>query len=234
MTLQSRAESQERNPFITPNAESAAKDPDSSRESSVDSTGVAAELNDVDSVVYRLVPASHLQVKTGKAGLFGFAGHEHLIEARAFSGTVVFFPKKPASSHVEITVPTDSLRVLSPPDTAEIRKVTAAMRADVLHTSQYPEIRLISKQVTPTSDGLKMIGALTLTGQTREIPLLIKFQAGPDTLKASTSFSVKQTDFGIKPYSGGPAGTVKVADKVTFNIKAVAVRQGSASARASR
>jgi polyisoprenoid-binding protein YceI len=79
-----------------------------------------------------------------------------------------------------------------------------------------------------------MVGALTLTGQTREIPLLIKFQAGPDTLKASTSFSVKQTDFGIKPYSGGPAGTVKVADKVTFNIKAVAVRQGSASARASR
>src|SRR5690349_2971067 len=92
-----------------------------------------------DSVVYRLISASHLQVKTGKAGLFGFAGHEHVIEARGFSGTVVLYPRNQASSHVEITVPTESLRVLSPPDTAEIRKVTAAMRSDVLHTSQYPE-----------------------------------------------------------------------------------------------
>jgi len=36
---------------------------------------------------------------------------------------------------------------------------------------------------------------------------------------------VKQTDFGIRPYRGGPGGTVRVADKVTFDISAVAVRQ---------
>jgi hypothetical protein len=35
---------------------------------------------------------------------------------------------------------------------------------------------------------------------------------------------VKQTDFGIKPYSGGPGGAVKVADRVTFNFDVVAVR----------
>src|SRR6476661_10528305 len=107
MTPQSRAQCQERNPFTTPSAESAVSDLHSSREPG-DSSWVAAELSDADSVVYRLIPASHLQVKTGKAGLFGFAGHEHLIEARAFSGTVVFFPKRPVSSHVRITVPTES------------------------------------------------------------------------------------------------------------------------------
>jgi len=36
---------------------------------------------------------------------------------------------------------------------------------------------------------------------------------------------VKQTDFGIKPFRGGPAGTVRVADRVTFEIEAVAVRE---------
>jgi len=51
-------------------------------------------------------------VKTGKAGLFGFAGHSHLIRARAFSGQVAYYPKAPANSHLEITVLADSLEVL--------------------------------------------------------------------------------------------------------------------------
>ena len=57
-----------------------------------------------DSVVYRLDPATRLVVKTGKAGLFGFAGHSHLIQARAFHGEVVYYPRDPASSRVDITV----------------------------------------------------------------------------------------------------------------------------------
>ncbi len=81
-----------------------------------------------DSVVYRLLPASRLEVTTGKAGLLGFAGHPHTIRARGFTGRIVRYPEAPAHSHVEITVPTDSLEVLTPPDTEEIRKVTEAMR----------------------------------------------------------------------------------------------------------
>jgi polyisoprenoid-binding protein YceI len=188
----------------------------------------------VDSVVYRLVPSSRLEVKTGKAGLFGFAGHTHVIRARAFSGNVVYYPHAAARSHLQITVQTDSLEVLTPPDTAEIRKVTAAMRTETLHTDQYHEIRLVTKEVTPTADGFHMVAALTLVGQTRDVPIDVSVDLGTDTLRAATTFAIKQTDFGIKPFSGGPAGTVKVADKVTFNIDAVAVqaaaRPGSAAA----
>ena len=91
-----------------------------------------------DSVTYRLAPSSWLTVKTGKAGLFGFAGHTHVIRADAFHGQVVYYPKAPASSHLEITILTDSLEVLTPPDTAEIRKVTEAMRTEVLHPADHP------------------------------------------------------------------------------------------------
>jgi len=45
-----------------------------------------------------------------------------------------------------------------------------------------------------------------------------------DTLRASGGFSVKQSDFGIKPYHGGPGGTVRVADQVTFVFDVIAVR----------
>ena len=38
------------------------------------------------SVVYRLTSSSRFEVRTGKAGVFGFAGHGHLVRARAFTG----------------------------------------------------------------------------------------------------------------------------------------------------
>ena len=188
--------------------------------------GVPAGFEGVDSVVYRLIPSSRLEVKTGKAGLFGFAGHSHVIRARAFSGTVVYYPHAPTRSHLQMVVAADSLEVLTPPDTAEIRKVTAAMRADVLQTDQYHEIRLVSKKVAPTADGFHIVGAFTLVGQTRDVPIDLSVHLGADTLRAEGTFSIKQTDFGIKPYSGGPAGTVKVADRVTFTIDAAATRAG--------
>jgi polyisoprenoid-binding protein YceI len=188
--------------------------------------GSPIDFEGVDSVIYRLSPNSRLEVKTGKAGLFGFAGHTHLIRARAFSGQVVYYPKAPPNSRLDITVIADSLEVLTPPDTAEIRKVTEAMRADVLHVDQYHKIRLISRQVAPNADGFHIVGALTLVGQTREVPIDVVVHLGLDTLRAAGKFSVKQTDFGIKPYSGGPAGTVKVADRVTFDIDVIAVRVG--------
>lgn len=183
-----------------------------------------ARLDGVDSVVYRLTRDSRLEVKTGKAGLFGFAGHSHSIRARAFTGQVVYYPRMADSSHLEITVAADSLEVLTPPDTAEIRKVTQAMRTEVLHTDQYPEILLVSRTVNRTSDGFRVIGGLTLAGQTHDVPIAVHVELGSDTLRAKTAFAVKQSEFGIKPYSGGPAGTVKVADRVKFDIEVIAIR----------
>ncbi len=177
-----------------------------------------------DSVVYVLSSASRFQVKTGKAGLLRFAGHDHVIRARAFSGRVVYYPDTPSDSRVEIVVPVDSLEVLTPPDTAEIRKVTEAMRTEVLHADQYHEITFVSTAVTATSGGFQVQGELTLVGQTRHVSADVQVELGADTVRATGSFSVKQTDFGIKPYRGGPGGMVRVADRVTFGLEAVGIR----------
>lgn len=178
-----------------------------------------------DSVVYDLSASSHLDVRTGKAGLLGFAGHEHLIRASGFSGLIVLYPDQPAASHVTVSVATDRLEVLTPPDTAEIRKVTAAMREEVLDASHYAEIQLTARVGERAGDTLRLQGALTIKGQTREVPLVVQVLIGADTLRANTTFTVKQTDFGIRPYRGGPGGTVRVADRVTFVIEALAIRR---------
>ena len=184
----------------------------------------AAQAAERDSVVYVFTPASRFEVKTGKAGLLGFAGHGHVVRARAWSGRIVYYPTSLADSRVDVVVPVDSLEVVTPPDTAEIRKVTETMRREVLHPDRYPIITFVSTAVTPTGDGLQVQGRLTIVGQTRDVAMAVRLQTAGDTLQATGRFSVKQSDFGIKPYRGGPAGTVRVADRVEFNVAAVAIR----------
>lgn len=177
-----------------------------------------------DSTVYLLSSASRLEVQTGKAGLLSFVGHEHRIRARAFDGRIVYRADTPTASHILIVIPTDSLEVLTPPDTAEIRRVTATMRTEVLDVARYPEIRFESRSVALHGTTLHLVAALTIKGQTRDVPVDATLDMGRDTLRVTATFAIKQTDFGIRPYRGGPGGTVRVADRVTFVIQAVATR----------
>jgi polyisoprenoid-binding protein YceI len=177
-----------------------------------------------DSTVYHVDPASRLVVKTGKSGLFGFAGHAHVIRARAISGVLVHHPDTRAS-YLRIEVPTDSLEVLTPPDTAEIRKVTEAMRTEVLHVDRHPRMTFAADSLDARSGKMAMQLAVTMEGVTRMVPVTADVTIDADAVRATGTFTAKQTDFGIKPFSGGPGGTVKVADRVTFCFDLRAFRE---------
>jgi polyisoprenoid-binding protein YceI len=168
-----------------------------------------------DSTVYHIDPASRLVVKTGKAGLFGFAGHTHVIQARAVTGELVYHPGRP-TSRLRLEVPTDSLEVLTPPDTAEIRKVTEAMRTEVLHVDKHPKMTFAADSLNARNGQMQLQLAVTMEGTTRKVPVTADVTIRSDTLRATGTFVAKQTDFGIEPFRGGPGGTVKVADEVTF------------------
>ena len=117
-------------------------------------------------------------MKTGKAGVFGFVGHNHLIESHAVHGEVVYYPREPERSHLEITVDAESLQVLTPPDTEEMRKVGETMRTQVLRTADYPVIRLVSQEVQRKEGGFHVVGAMTLVGRTRTVPLDVLTRGG--------------------------------------------------------
>ena len=175
----------------------------------------AVQASPTDTTVYRLEPSSRLVVKTGKAGLFGFAGHSHVIQARGVTGDLVYRPGRPASS-LQLRVPTESLVVLTPPDTQEIRKVTESMRTDVLHVDRYPEMRFSADSLGAREGRMSFPLAVTMAGTTRMVPVTAEVTIGGDSIRARGTFTARQSDFGIEPFSGGPGGTVKVADKVTF------------------
>jgi polyisoprenoid-binding protein YceI len=177
-------------------------------------------------VTYSLSPESRLDVVTDKAGLLGAFGHDHRIRARSFSGTIVYDSTDVAASRVEITVQCQSLDVL--PIGADRRdgpRVEEAMREQVLHVDRWPTITFRSRSVTPIGDRLRVTGDLTLAGQTHPVTADMKVQAGQRALVATGAFSIKQTDWGIEPYSGA-LGTIKVADEVTFELQIVGVPVG--------
>jgi polyisoprenoid-binding protein YceI len=174
-----------------------------------------------DSIVYTVLPQSRFEVVVGRSGLLSAFGHDHLIRARAFSGRAVYRPA--SESRVEIAIRSDSLEVLTPPDTAEIRKVTEVMREQVLQVTRYAAIRFTSRDAAPAERGFRVRGDLTIVGVTRQVTVDVAATAGGDTLRAEGEFAVKQTDFGITPVRVG-GGTVRVADRVTIRFAVVALR----------
>jgi polyisoprenoid-binding protein YceI len=154
---------------------------------------------------------SRLTVHVGKTGMFSGFGHEHEIQAPAFSGSVR------GQEAVDFLVDARAMKVadaeISDKDRAAIQDTM--LGPEVLDTARYPEIRFHSTAVEPGKAGeWRVRGELTLHGQTHPVVLEIK-QAGG---RYSGSCAFKQTDFGIKPVSAG-GGSVKVKDELRIDFE---------------
>jgi polyisoprenoid-binding protein YceI len=100
------------------------------------------------------------------------------------------------------------------PLTDRDRREIAVTARKVLGTDRHPEARF-SASAFEASDGGGVIGGnLTLAGATRPLRLEVS-QPGPGRYRATTS--VRQTQFGIKPYSAF-LGSLKVRDAVDVEI----------------
>lgn len=180
-----------------------------------------------DSVLYTVSSESRFDVHTGRAGLLGALGHEHRVRARAFQGQIVHVPRHPERSFVRITIRSDSLEILTDAQPSDVAKMRRAMREETLRVRHFPEITFTSRQVELLGDDslgtrLRVSGDFTMTGRTRPVAADVRVHIARDTLRAAGGFSLKQTEFGIEPYSAA-LGTVKVADRVDFEFDLVAV-----------
>lgn len=175
---------------------------------------------------YRILPESRFEVRTGTAGLLSGLGDAHVIRADTVEGTVRFAPGRVAASSVEVEVPAEGLRVETPVDPDDRAEIREAMLTEVLRAGEHPTIRFRSTAVEPAGDSLRIRAELTLAGTTRPVSLTLAYRSAVGRVWAWGTFRIRQTDFGIEPYSAG-LGTVKVSDEVRFYVEAVAERTGS-------
>ncbi|MGO8955965.1 MAG: YceI family protein [Streptosporangiaceae bacterium] len=162
-----------------------------------------------------------ITLRTSRDGLVAQAGHDLTIDAVRWSGELVIGADlAPASLEVKVDLGalvvregTGGIKLLSDRDKREI-SVTARK---VLGVDRHPEATFIATgfEPSPAGSGGVITGSLSLAGQSRPQRLEVTQLAAGRYLATTT---VRQTDFGIKPYSAF-LGALKVADAVQVEVE---------------
>jgi polyisoprenoid-binding protein YceI len=166
---------------------------------------------------YRLGPEDGtLSVRTRRTGAAAKAGHDLLIHVTAWEATLEVGDDA-ADTSIELNADGASLHVregtggmqsLGDDDKANIRQT---IDDDVLKGQA---ISFRSTAVTDADGRLAVQGELTLAGTARPLTFAL---AVTDDGRLSAVAVVKQTDWGMKPYSG-LFGALKVVDEVEVSI----------------
>src|SRR3990170_2180297 len=161
-----------------------------------------------------------LSVRTGRTGAAAKAGHNLLIHVTAWQATLEV-GQDPAHTSIVLDADATSLRVregtggmqaLGDDDKASIEET---IDDDVLKRKGI-EFRSTAVQTAPDGRRISVQGDLTLVGKT--CPIAFDLTVGADG-KLSGSAVVRQTDWGITPYST-LFGALKVADEVEVVLDA--------------
>jgi polyisoprenoid-binding protein YceI len=155
-------------------------------------------------------------VKTGRTGAAAKAGHDLLLHVTAWQATLVVGEDAVPSTVVleadaaslVVREGTGGMQSLGDDDKASIRET---IDDDVLKRGR---IEFRSTAVQLAGDRVSVAGELSLAG--KAAPLACDFTVH-DGGKVSGRAVVKQSDWGIKPYSA-LFGALKVADEVTVII----------------
>jgi polyisoprenoid-binding protein YceI len=164
---------------------------------------------------YKLGPDNaSLHVETGRSGAAAKAGHDLIIDVTSWEATLevgdessLELSADPSSLHVREGK--GGMQALGDDDKADIRKT---IDKDVLKKK---DIAFTSSSVESAGDGLKVSGELAMGGKSQPISFDLSESGG--TLTGSAS--VKQSDWGIKPYSA-LFGALKVNDEVKVVVEA--------------
>jgi hypothetical protein len=151
-----------------------------------------------------------LTVRTGKGGAAAKAGHNLVLEVTRWSGRL-------DDGSAELTADARSLRVrsgsggISPLGDEEKAGIAQTIDEEVLEGAA---IAFRSSSVTRSGDTVDVAGELQLAGATRPLTFTLTERDGA----VAGSARIKQTDWGMKPYSA-LFGTLKVADEVEVAIE---------------
>jgi polyisoprenoid-binding protein YceI len=177
---------------------------------------------------------SRVHVHLGRAGLLGFLGHDHTIEAPVSEGRIDLEPGHPPGSRVDLRWKAAALAVVPGTEPAEdIPEVEERMRGpDVLDVEQHPGIRFWSFDIRVEDSEpeagrwrLHVKGGLEIKGarHTVELPLEVRLEG--DEIVATGEVELQLERLGIEPPA--VAGVVKVANDFRLSFEVRARRRGT-------
>jgi polyisoprenoid-binding protein YceI len=189
-------------------------------------TGDEMSSTEPGAVSYRVDSGrSRFVVKAFATGLLSAFGHSPTIAIRDFTGEAQFSPDHPETASLRVRVKAESLAVADEVSDKDRREMQRQMRDQVLETARYPEIvfestEIAAEKVMGGQYRARVSGNLSLHGVTRPCVIAAQVIAGEDALRANGEFSLRQSDFNIRPVSA-VGGTIKLKDELKFSFDIV-------------
>jgi polyisoprenoid-binding protein YceI len=153
--------------------------------------------------------------------------HSPTIAIPDFQGEVQWNSSALEDASLRLVIRAPSLTVTDDISDKDRQEIERKMYQEVLETDGFPEIVYECSRVSSIQkigEGSYVVvlnGELALRGVTRDQPVSARVTLKGDTLRAAGEFSVRQSDYEIKPVSAA-GGTVKLKDelKLSFDVTA--------------
>ena len=192
----------------------------------------------VQGTVHYVLDATRSDVRflVYRAGVLASFGHNHVIEAKDLHGDV-YLADDIRASGFSLTLPVAGFTVddaaarrvegpdfASQPSAAAIEGTRKNMLGPaLLDAEQFPEISIRSVKLLGPDWDLDATVRITLHGTARDTTVLIAVQHDGESLSATGAFDIKQSDFGITPFSI-LGGGLQVADGIRIRFHLVAAK----------
>jgi len=169
---------------------------------------------------------SRFTVRVFATGLLSAFGHSPAIAIPDFEGEVSLNLDAVEHSSLRMVIHSASLTVTDDISEKDRNEINRAMHQEVLESDSFPDIvyecsRFSASKTGEGQYGLTLDGELTLHGVARTQPVSARISVNGDVLRAMGDFSVRQSDYEIRPVSA-VGGTIKLKDelKLSFDISA--------------
>ena len=140
------------------------------------------------------------------------AGAEFKGVFHKFTASVDFAPDALAGSRIEVQIDMNSVDSLDKDRDSTIRG------KDVFDVAHNPTAHYVTKTITKTAAGFAAVGALTLHGVTKDVPIEFQFAPAGAGAKLTGSAKLNRLDFGVGQGDWKSTDTVGDAVKVNFSL----------------
>ena len=118
------------------------------------------------------------------------AGAEFKGVFHKFTATIDFTPDAVATSHFDVQIDTNSVDSMDKDRDQTIRGV------DIFDVAHFPAAHYVTRSFTKTATGYTAVGALTLRGTTKEVPIDFHFTQTGAGARLDGTAQLKRLDFG--------------------------------------
>jgi polyisoprenoid-binding protein YceI len=140
------------------------------------------------------------------------AGAEFKGSFRKFTAAVEFAPDSLASARFDVQIDLNSL------DTMDKDRDQTMRGPDIFDIAHFPTAHYVTRSFTKTAAGYTAVGALTLHGVTKDVPIDFQFTSAAGQSKIEGTAKLKRLEFGVGRGDWKSTEWVKDEVKVAFSL----------------